>query len=185
MLSVVDKLIRHVESSQLTFDLGGFLPYNHKEWIQLRMVSCDFLAWSCDFPAKPCDPFARSCELPAWSCEPFESHVILIHPSFMNVTLIFFSSLRQVQLRLGVMSITQGWLPITGPVSPPSTENGTFHCLLQCTNGAHSSCGATASSGPRGRRCGDCRGVPGTPHADPRPAEESTTEHHTRGQRAA
>lgn len=65
MLSVVDKLIRHVESSQLTFDLGGFLPYNHKEWIQLRMVSCDFPAWSCDFLAKPCEPFTRSCEPPA------------------------------------------------------------------------------------------------------------------------
>jgi len=39
MLSVVDKLIRHVESSQLTSDLGGFLPYNHEEWIELRLVS--------------------------------------------------------------------------------------------------------------------------------------------------
>ena len=64
MLSVVDKLIRHVESSQLTFDLGGFLPYNHKEWIQLRMVSCDF-------PARSCEPFAKSCDFSARSCEPF------------------------------------------------------------------------------------------------------------------
>ena len=39
-LSVVEKLIRHVESSQLTSDLGGFLPYNHEQWIKLRLV-CD------------------------------------------------------------------------------------------------------------------------------------------------
>ena len=38
-LSSVEKLIRHVESSQLTADLGGFLPYNHDEWIKLRLVS--------------------------------------------------------------------------------------------------------------------------------------------------
>ena len=37
-LSVVEKLIRHVESSQLTNDLGGFLPYNHDQWIKLRLV---------------------------------------------------------------------------------------------------------------------------------------------------
>ena len=59
MLSVVDKLIRHVESSQLTFDLGGFLPYNHKEWIQLRLVSCDFPARSCDPSARSCEPFCK------------------------------------------------------------------------------------------------------------------------------
>ena len=38
-LSSMDKLLRHIEESQLTSDLGGFLPYNHKEWITFRLVS--------------------------------------------------------------------------------------------------------------------------------------------------
>ena len=38
-LSSMDKLLRHIEESQLTSDLGGFLPYNHNEWITFRLVS--------------------------------------------------------------------------------------------------------------------------------------------------
>lgn len=37
-LSSADKLIRYVENSQLTSDLGGFLPYNHEHWLKLRLV---------------------------------------------------------------------------------------------------------------------------------------------------
>ena len=76
MLSVVDKLIRHVESSQLTSDLGGFLPYNHEEWIELRLVSLCMnvqslykVIWY---------PTMKSCGLPAKSCDPPASHVILL-----------------------------------------------------------------------------------------------------------
>ena len=38
MISDVDKLKRHIDPSQVTFDLGGYLPYNHEEWIKLRWV---------------------------------------------------------------------------------------------------------------------------------------------------
>ncbi len=37
-LSAVEKLTRHVDGSQLTEDLGGFLPYNHTQWLSLRQV---------------------------------------------------------------------------------------------------------------------------------------------------
>ena len=39
MLADVDKLKRHIDSSQVTFDLGGYLPYNHDDWIKLRWVN--------------------------------------------------------------------------------------------------------------------------------------------------
>ena len=38
-LSAVEKLTRHVDSSQLTNDVGGFLPYRHDQWLSLRQVS--------------------------------------------------------------------------------------------------------------------------------------------------
>ena len=41
MLSEVDKLKRHIDPSQVTFDLGGYLPYSHDDWIKLRYVSTE------------------------------------------------------------------------------------------------------------------------------------------------
>ena len=38
-VSSLDKLTQFIDPRQLTFDLGGSLPYNHEEWIALRMVS--------------------------------------------------------------------------------------------------------------------------------------------------
>lgn len=52
MLSDVDKLKRHIDSSQVTFDLGGYLPYNHDDWIKLRWVRlqqgypCTLYVWT-------------------------------------------------------------------------------------------------------------------------------------------
>ena len=32
------KLNRFIEASQLTEDLGGFLPYDHNEWLDVHLV---------------------------------------------------------------------------------------------------------------------------------------------------
>lgn len=37
-VSSVEKLTRYVEGSQLTSDFGGFLPYDHNQWLSLRQV---------------------------------------------------------------------------------------------------------------------------------------------------
>ncbi|CAI8027448.1 Kalirin, partial [Geodia barretti] len=44
MLSEVDKLKRHIDPSQVTFDLGGYLPYSHDDWIKLRYDLERFIA---------------------------------------------------------------------------------------------------------------------------------------------
>ena len=38
-VSSLDKLAQYIDPRQLTFDLGGSLPYSHEEWILLRLVS--------------------------------------------------------------------------------------------------------------------------------------------------
>ena len=38
-VSNIEKLTRYVDGSQLTNDLGGFLPYDHDQWLTLRQVS--------------------------------------------------------------------------------------------------------------------------------------------------
>lgn len=43
MLSDVSKLKRHIDPSQVTFDLGGLLPYNHEDWIKLRWVRYHYI----------------------------------------------------------------------------------------------------------------------------------------------
>ena len=46
-VSSKDKLSEHISNSQITSDLGGFLPYSHSEWIKLRKVGVYLLGWAC------------------------------------------------------------------------------------------------------------------------------------------
>lgn len=38
-VSSVEKIVRHIDQRQVTFDLSGLLAYNHEEWLKLRAVS--------------------------------------------------------------------------------------------------------------------------------------------------
>ena len=35
----MEKLTKHLDQRQVTFDLAGLLNYNHDEWLSLRTVS--------------------------------------------------------------------------------------------------------------------------------------------------
>lgn len=37
-IATVDKLSQHLDMNQVTTDLGGLLPYNHREWMKMRKV---------------------------------------------------------------------------------------------------------------------------------------------------
>jgi len=41
----LSKLLDACTPSQLTFDFGGTLPYNHEQWLQNRLVCVHFLLW--------------------------------------------------------------------------------------------------------------------------------------------
>lgn len=43
----IDNLLRVVNQSQLTEEFDGTLPYDHNEWIEIRMVrvKIDVLSW--------------------------------------------------------------------------------------------------------------------------------------------
>ena len=38
VVPTIDRLGHHMDMNQVTADLGGLLPYNHKEWMKMRMV---------------------------------------------------------------------------------------------------------------------------------------------------
>ena len=128
MLSAVEKLIRHVDTRQLTSDLGGFLPYDHEEWIKLRLV-CHTLHPPSSFPFSHTPP---------------------------------------------------------PPPPPPTLPTGprTFHLLIQCPHGAHSSRGTTTGRRPRPQQRRDLRGGTGSPRSDAGPAEEGASEYHSRRKRS-
>ena len=44
-VSGVEKLTRYIDGSQLTSDFGGFLPYDHNQWLSLRQVGVVLLSW--------------------------------------------------------------------------------------------------------------------------------------------
>ena len=38
VVPVIDRLGQYLDMNQVTTELGGLLPYNHKEWMKMRMV---------------------------------------------------------------------------------------------------------------------------------------------------
>ena len=53
-VSSIEKLSQYVDQRQLTFDLGGTLPYNHEEWIQLRLVRESYAVLDYDIAPLSC-----------------------------------------------------------------------------------------------------------------------------------